>query len=107
MNRPLHKSVFHVWWDHVDGSTGKLVRSDKEFPRKEEAASFIRKTPHLVNHGRRRLLSADGVSGGGQRRQGHRHLDSPGHLDVPGDRGDVATDGVSRPPVVARAVSVS
>ena len=29
MNRPLHKSVFHVWWDHVDGSTGKLVRSDK------------------------------------------------------------------------------
>jgi hypothetical protein len=28
MNRPLHKSVFHVW-----------------------CASFIRKTPHLVNHG--------------------------------------------------------
>ena len=27
------------------------MRSDKEFPRKEEAASFIRKTPHLVNHG--------------------------------------------------------
>ena len=51
MNRPLHKSVFHVWWDHVDGSTGKLVRSDKEFPRKEEAASFICKTPHLVSQG--------------------------------------------------------
>jgi hypothetical protein len=48
MNRPLHKSVFHVWWDHVDGSTGKLVRSKK---RKEDAASFIRKTPHLVSHG--------------------------------------------------------
>jgi hypothetical protein len=51
MNRPLHKTVFHVWWDHVDGSTGKLVRSTKEFPRKEEAASFIRKTPHLADHG--------------------------------------------------------
>ena len=51
MNRPLHKSSFHVWWDHVDGSTGKLVRSTKEFGHKEEAASFIRKTPHLVNHG--------------------------------------------------------
>ena len=51
MNRPLHKSIFHVWWDHVDGSTGKLVRSNKEFPRKEEAASFIRKTPALMNHG--------------------------------------------------------
>ena len=51
MNNPLHKTGFHVWWDHVDGSTGKLVRSTKEFPRKEEAASFIRKTPHLVNHG--------------------------------------------------------
>ena len=32
-------------------STGKLVRSTKEFPRKEEAAAFIRKTPHLINHG--------------------------------------------------------
>jgi hypothetical protein len=51
MNSPLHKSSFHVWWDHVDGATGKLVRSTKEFPRKEEAASFIRKTPHLTNHG--------------------------------------------------------
>lgn len=51
MNRPLHKSVFHVWWDHVDGSTGKVVRSTKEFQRKEEAASFIRKTPHLTHEG--------------------------------------------------------
>jgi hypothetical protein len=51
MNRPLHKTRFQVWWDHVDGATGKLVRSSKEFPRKEEAALFIRKTPHLVNHG--------------------------------------------------------
>jgi hypothetical protein len=51
MNRPLHKTIFCVWWDHLDGSTGKLVRSSKEFPRKEEAASFIRKTPHLVDRG--------------------------------------------------------
>ncbi len=51
MNRPLHKSTFHVWWDYVDGSTGKLVCGIKEFPRKEEAAAFIRKTPHLVHHG--------------------------------------------------------
>jgi hypothetical protein len=51
MNRPLHKTAFHVWWDYVDGSTGKLVRGDKEFPRKEDAAAFIRKTPHLANHG--------------------------------------------------------
>lgn len=51
MNRPLHKTRFHVWWDHVDGSTGKLVRSTKDFARKEEAALFIRKTPHLINHG--------------------------------------------------------
>jgi hypothetical protein len=26
-------------------------RSTKEFSRKEEAAAFIRKTPHLINHG--------------------------------------------------------
>ncbi|HEY4188053.1 MAG TPA: hypothetical protein VGP07_23455 [Polyangia bacterium] len=51
MNRPLHKSTFHVWWDLVDGSTGKLVRGTKEFPRKEDAAAFIRKTPHLVHQG--------------------------------------------------------
>jgi hypothetical protein len=51
MNRPLHKTVFQVWWDHVDGSTGKLVRSTKEFARKDEAATFIRKTPHLTDHG--------------------------------------------------------
>ena len=30
---------------------GKLIRSNKEFSRKEEAAAFIRKTPHLINHG--------------------------------------------------------
>ena len=51
MNNPLHRTGFHVWWDHVDGSTGKLVRSTKEFPRKEDAAAFIRKTPHLTHHG--------------------------------------------------------
>lgn len=51
MNKPLHKSTFHVWWDYVDGSTGKLAREIKEFPRKEEAAAFIRKTPHLVHRG--------------------------------------------------------
>jgi hypothetical protein len=51
VNRPFHKTVFHVWWDHLDGSSGKLVRSTKEFPRKEEAASFIRKTPHLIDRG--------------------------------------------------------
>ena len=32
----------------VDGQAGA---QQKEFPRKEEAASFIRKTPHLINHG--------------------------------------------------------
>lgn len=51
MNNPLHSTRFHVWWDHVDGSTGKLVRSTKEFRRKDEAALFIRKTPHLADHG--------------------------------------------------------
>jgi hypothetical protein len=51
MNNPLHSTAFHVWWDHVDGSTGKLVRSSKTFKRKDEAALFIRKTPHLVDHG--------------------------------------------------------
>jgi hypothetical protein len=51
MNNPLHNTRFHVWWDHVDGATGKLVRNTKEFKRKEEAAVFIRKTPHLVDHG--------------------------------------------------------
>jgi hypothetical protein len=30
---------------------GKLVRSDEEFPRNEEEASFIRKTPHLTDQG--------------------------------------------------------
>ncbi len=51
MNNALHATRFHVWWDHLDGATGKLVRSTKEFRRKEEAATFIRKTPHLINHG--------------------------------------------------------
>ena len=51
MNNALHTTRFHVWWDHVDGATGKVVRSTKEFPRKEEAALFIRKTPHLTSHG--------------------------------------------------------
>jgi hypothetical protein len=51
MNKPLHTTAFQVWWDHVDGSTGKLVRSTKAFPRKEDAASFIRKTPHLTDQG--------------------------------------------------------
>lgn len=50
-NRNLHKTVFHVWWDHVDGASGKLARSTKQFARKEEAAAFIRKTPHLIKHG--------------------------------------------------------
>jgi hypothetical protein len=50
MNSPLHNTRFHVWWDHVDGSTGKIVRSTKEFRRKEEAALFIRKTPQLTGH---------------------------------------------------------
>jgi hypothetical protein len=49
MNRPLHKTGFHVWWDHVDGATGKLVGSTKESQRKDEAATFIRKTPHLTD----------------------------------------------------------
>lgn len=51
MNAPLHSTRFQLWWDHVDGSTGKLVRNSKEFRRKDEAALFIRKTPHLVDHG--------------------------------------------------------
>jgi hypothetical protein len=40
----------------------KLVRSTKEFPRKEEAteaASLIRKTPHLHNTSPRLILGAD------------------------------------------------
>jgi hypothetical protein len=51
MNSALHSTRFHVWWEHVDGSTGKIVRSTKEFRRKEEAALFIRKMPHLTSHG--------------------------------------------------------
>jgi hypothetical protein len=51
VNNALHSTRFHVWWDHVDGATGKLVRTTKEFKRKEEAAAFIHKTPHIVDHG--------------------------------------------------------
>jgi hypothetical protein len=51
MNSALHTTRFHVWWDHPDGSTGKIVRSTKEFRHKDEAAIFIRKTPHLTRHG--------------------------------------------------------
>jgi hypothetical protein len=48
MNNALHSTRFYVWWEHPDGATGHVVRSTKEFKRKEEAALFIRKTPHLV-----------------------------------------------------------
>jgi hypothetical protein len=51
MNQPLHQTRFEVWWDHLDKATGKLVRNTKEFRRKEEAALFLRKTPHVVDQG--------------------------------------------------------
>lgn len=48
MNRPFHTTTFHVWWDHLDAATGKLVRTEKVFKRKEEAALFVRKQPHIT-----------------------------------------------------------
>ncbi len=49
-NNPLHHTKFVVWWDHLDGGSGKMVRSTKEFRRKEDAALFIRKQPHVAQH---------------------------------------------------------
>jgi hypothetical protein len=54
MNNALHTTTFHVWWDHLDGGSGKMVRSEKVFRKKEEAALFIRKQPHIL----RRLNAA-------------------------------------------------
>lgn len=45
-NNPLHSTQFHLWWVGRDS-----IRSTKVFGSKEEAATFIRKTPHLVKYG--------------------------------------------------------
>ncbi len=50
MNNPFHNTRFVVWWDHVDAASGKMVRNTKEFKRKEEAALFIRKQPHVARY---------------------------------------------------------
>jgi hypothetical protein len=45
-NHPLHSTDFHVWWVERDGK-----RASKVFASKQEAAAFIKKTPHLVRYG--------------------------------------------------------
>lgn len=45
-NNPLHSTNFHLWWV---GSDGKHIT--KVFNTKQEAAVFIRKTPHLGRYG--------------------------------------------------------
>lgn len=45
-NHPLHDTHFHVWWVGRDGN-----RNTQTFDTKQEAAIFIRKTPHLVKYG--------------------------------------------------------
>jgi mannose/fructose/N-acetylgalactosamine-specific phosphotransferase system component IIB len=44
-NNPLHSTNFHLWWV---GSDGKRIA--KVFNTKQEAATFIRKTPHLARY---------------------------------------------------------
>ena len=45
-NNPLHSTNFHLWWVGGDGK-----RVTKVFNTKQEAAAFIRKTPHLARYG--------------------------------------------------------
>jgi mannose/fructose/N-acetylgalactosamine-specific phosphotransferase system component IIB len=45
-NNPFHSTDFHLWWLDRDGK-----RIAKVFKSKQEAASFIRKTPHLARYG--------------------------------------------------------
>lgn len=45
-NNPLHSTNFHLWWAGRDGN-----RISKVFDTKQDAATFIRKTPHLVKYG--------------------------------------------------------
>ena len=45
-NNPLHSTNFHLWWVGGDGK-----RITKVFNTKQEAAAFIRKTPHLGRYG--------------------------------------------------------
>ena len=45
-NNPLHSTDFHLWWVGRDGT-----RVSKVFDTKQDAATFIRKTPHLVKYG--------------------------------------------------------
>ena len=45
-NNPFHSTEFHLWWLGHDGK-----RITKVFKTKQEAATFIRKTPHLVKYG--------------------------------------------------------
>ncbi len=45
-NNPLHSTNFQLWWLGPDGK-----RITKVFDTKQEAATFIRKTPHLVRYG--------------------------------------------------------
>jgi hypothetical protein len=45
-NNPFHSTNFHLWWVGRDG-----IRNSKIFATKQEAATFIGKTPHLVKYG--------------------------------------------------------
>jgi hypothetical protein len=45
-DNPMHSTDFHLWWLGREGQ-----RVTKVFATKQDAATFIEKTPHLVTYG--------------------------------------------------------